>query len=224
LRRAASGTLGAAEGQLQRLVGLGRAVGQASAASLLSIRSEVVASVAEAQAVVQQIRSSGATSASAITLRAANDNARREVESFVGDYYGRRIFDPYLRFSSPEEEEAFRKREAERQAAIRKAEADGTPTGTLRALNLSIDQLDDAGRHGATESPDFARRRERLVRGRDDLERARTADPLAALSADGKLAPETLAAFQSNVTGGDDLSTGHGVSLDAREGIVRGQG
>jgi hypothetical protein len=66
---------------------------------------------------------------------------------------------PYLQFSSAEEEEAYRKREAERDEARKRALAMNTPEATARAAKLVLEQIDDAGQHGANRSPEFAKLR-----------------------------------------------------------------
>lgn len=91
-----------------------------------------------------------------MALHQAVDQARRVTGDFVHDFYERRIFDPYLSFASPEEEQAYRDREEARQRAIEAARALGTPEGDLLALRLGREQLEDAARYGADESPAYA--------------------------------------------------------------------
>lgn len=125
---------------------------------LVSIRAEVAAFVAAAQVIANQAVASAATTQTAeAALHLASEAARREVTSFVQDFYEKKIFDPFLRFASPEDEDAYRKREADRERAIKEALALGTPEGNLRAANLSMAQLRDAGAHGADKSPEYAR-------------------------------------------------------------------
>lgn len=124
---------------------------------LASIRAEVAAFVAAAQVIANQAVASAATTQTAeAALHLANEAARREVTSFVEDFYEKRIFDPFLRFASAEDEAAYREREEERKREIKEALALGTPEGTLKANLLSRDQLLDAGAHGADRSPDYA--------------------------------------------------------------------
>lgn len=126
--------------------------------SLVSIRAEVAAFVAAAQVVANQAVASAATAQTAeAALHLASEAARREVTSFVEDFYEKKIFDPYLRFASAEDEEAYRKREAERERAIKEALALGTPEGALRALELSKEQMLDAKAHGAGDSQEYNR-------------------------------------------------------------------
>lgn len=137
------------------------------------MRGEVAASVAASQTIVQQAQQGTGASASAqAVLQQASANSYQAVSDFERDYYGRRIFDRYLSFKSPEDEEAYRRREAERQEAIDRARAEGTPEGNLRANELAIAQLQDAGAHGADRSPDFRPTMDRLQRSHTALKQA----------------------------------------------------
>jgi hypothetical protein len=165
--------LSQATDQLTSLSRLQKRIGGCDIASLTAIRSEVAASVAATQALVQTAAAQGSSPQSAqAELYAASANAERSVRDFEKDFYERRIFDPYLKFASKEDEEAYRQREAERQQAIEKAREEHTPQGELRAVNLSIDQLNDAGAHGADRSPDYQRERDRLTKVHDQLSHA----------------------------------------------------
>ena len=113
-------------------------------------------------------------------LRAASDTAHQTVADFSRDFYERKIFDPYLKFTSTEDEEAYRRREQERQRAIEKAQAENTPAGTLRANTLAIDQLHDAGAHGADRSPEYEPRMDKLLASRDALKNAIAEDRIVA--------------------------------------------
>ncbi len=167
--------LALAETQLQGLTALQNRVAQAHGSGLTSIRNEVVAVAAAAQMAAQQARAASASSGG-LTVQMAADAARRAVQSFMDDYYEKKIFDPYLRFASAEDEDAYRRREAERREAIEKALAEGTPEGLLRANRLAEEQLRDAGAHGADQSPDYAPMFDRIRGTRTDLETAIAAD------------------------------------------------
>lgn len=172
-----------AQNQLSRLGGLSHRIEHASGVNLAAIRAEVTASIGAAQAVAQQARTVAASGTAAeAALHEASAEARRVTGDFVRDFYERKIFDPYLRFGSPEEEQAYRERESAREKAIEEARARGTPQGDLKAAELALAQLDDAGAHGADESPDFARYRQRV---------AATIPPLR--SAIGQQAPQVAA-------------------------------
>ncbi len=202
----------------------------------MAMTSEVAASVAATQSVVQQAQqgTNGAQAAEA-ALQQASATSHQSVSDFERDFYGRRIFDPYLRFASAEDEEAYRRREAERQQAIDKAMAEGTPEGNLKANKLAIDQLQDAGTHGADRSPEYKRHMDALLKSGDDLTRAiaakhnvteqrpeqsaavdRTADPLASV---GAKSPETKGAVAVLIAAGISKpqpdNVGHGVSTQA---------
>ena len=140
---------------------------------LSAIRAEVAASVAATQALVQQTQSGSSLVLSAqAALVAASEAARRTTTDFMHDYYDRHLFDRYLKFASTEDEEEYRRREQERKAAIEKAQAEHTPQGDLRANKLAIEQLKDAGAHGADQSPDYKPELDRLKGSQTSLERA----------------------------------------------------
>jgi hypothetical protein len=102
-------------------------------------------------------------------LGQASDAAHRIVTDFVRDFYDRREFDAYLRFASTEDEDAYRRREAERRAVIEKALAENTPEANLRANKLAIEQMNDASAHGADRSPDFKPKLDGLYSTQDAL-------------------------------------------------------
>ena len=80
---------------------------------------------------------------------------RQETQSVEADMYDRKIFDPYLRFSSPQDEAEYRQREAENKKYIDAQLAKRTPEGDLNASGGAIDGMLDAHAHGAGNSPDF---------------------------------------------------------------------
>ncbi|MBP8231273.1 MAG: hypothetical protein KAY22_03120 [Rhizorhabdus sp.] len=208
-----------AEAQLQVLAGLQRRVDQARGADLVSIRGEVLAISAAAQLAAQQARSSSAMSAAA-SIQDASERARKTVLGLVDDYYEKKVLDPYLRFSSPEDEAEYRKREAERQAAIQKALAEGTPQGNLRAAQLMEDQLRDAGAHGADQSPDYLPMFERVRSVEEGLGTALAAQPDTAISVSRD--PLDAIAPATKVIVGETEQGGHGLSVgSANETPVR---
>ena len=153
-----------AQNQLSRLGGLGQTIEYARGVSLASIRAEVTAVVAATLATVQQARAAAAGGQAAeLALHEAQAEAHRTTCDFLRDFYERRIFDKHLHFASPEDERAYREREEAYQRAIQAARAEGTPEGDLRAAELALAQLDDAGEHGAKDSPEFARHRDRIA-------------------------------------------------------------
>lgn len=188
-----------------------------------------MAFVAATQAFVQHARTAVVSGQAAeLALHAASTAARREVTSFVDDFYEKKIFDPYLQFASKEEEEAYRKREAERREAIEKALAKGTPEGDLLANRLAIDQLKDAGAHGADQSADYAPMLAGL-RGTEAKLAAQAgkspaagtvaeagptaADPIDRIQAPVMIDPAVLAEIRATgVIVADQQGSGHGVS------------
>jgi len=142
------------------------------------MQAEVLAVIASAQQTAQQGRTATANAQMAeVALHSAQAQARRVTDDILHDFYERKIFDPYLTFSSPEEERAYREREEARQRAIEAARAQGTPQGDLLAVRLSQEQLEDAARFGADRSPEFAPAYRAVVGAGDDLERALAVSP-----------------------------------------------
>ena len=129
-----------------------------------TLRSGGSPSVIDFSAIARLIQASEATIAAANTaetakgpLNPADASAatRQEAQTLSHDLFERRIFAPYLHFSSAEDEAEYRAREAERQRAIAAALARQTPEGNLNAGGLTVGQMLDAHTHGAGASPDF---------------------------------------------------------------------
>lgn len=93
-----------------------------------------------------------------VALHEASAAAHREVSDLAHDFYDKKIFDPYLKFASAEDEEAYRRQEDERQRYIKEQLAKGTPEGNLNAADAMLDQMKDAKAHGADASPEFQSR------------------------------------------------------------------
>lgn len=203
-----------AEAQLRGLALLQKRVDSASPASLAAIRAEVAASVAATQSFVQQMQGAGsAVTAEKAALQQASEAARGSVTDFMHSYYDEHKLDRYLQFASVQDEEEYRKREEERKRAIEKAQAEHTPDGDLRAVELSIEQLKDAGAHGADKSKDYQPTLDGLNKSADNLQaevdkqrelrpapntskNASGSDPSAALKAAGvSLADDNAAAL-----------------------------
>lgn len=231
LRRAASAggdasTLGIAEAQRDGLARLQRRIDNARPSELASIRAEVAAIVTAAQFVAQQTRSAtNSAEAAHQALHAASTAARHAVTSFMEDYFDKKVFDPYLRFTSPEDEEAYRKREADREKAIKDALALGTPEGNLRAAQLSKEQLVDAGAHGADRSPDFRPMLDNLDAAASKLETAIDASKpsevdLALGAEPTPVVTDPLAAAARLLASGvavSDGNTGHGLTTGVQQ-------
>ena len=230
-----STALSQALAQLGGLAGLERQIAHAGAKDLASIRNEVTAYVAATQSFLQQSSQAGGKDAGAQSLHAASAAARQAVADFSQAYYEQRIFDPYLKFASVEDEEAYRRREAERQHAIEKATAEKTPQGDLRANNLAIDQLKDAGAHGADRSPDFQTHLDKLQSAKEGLtaaiqkqpkepELSAGIDPLDAAKP-AEVSPELLASIRSSgVSLGEQDAEGHGLNQNLSKGDARVRG
>jgi hypothetical protein len=156
-----------AESQLRGLSTLQQRISVATASGLSAIRGEVTATVAATQVLVQQAQAGAASQSAQVALTQANEAARSSVKDFMHDYYDQKKFDRYLQFASTEDEQEYRKRETERRREIEKAQAEHTPEGTLRANQLSIDQLKAAGAHGANRSPEYQPMLDGLEKTRD---------------------------------------------------------
>ncbi|HEY1612082.1 MAG TPA: hypothetical protein VGF97_00135 [Rhizomicrobium sp.] len=201
--------------------------------SVTALRAAVVSAVADTRTYTSGLGAAmssaqAAATAQVIALAQSSEAARATTASFMDDYYHRRIFDPYLKFTSTEDEDTYRSREAERQRLIEKAQAENTPEGTLRATRLSIEQLKDAGAHGADKSPDFRPTMRALKQAESDLgsklpsagNDKEAGDRLSVLSAGGQdtsaaqLAPDAIAALRkAGVVTADQKAEGHGVSF-----------
>ncbi len=226
------------QGQLLALQNLQRRISQAGSANLLSMRAEVMAAVVASQTVGQQIASVATAAASGETaLHIAAATAHREVSDLARDFYGRKIFEPYLRFSSPEDEEAYRQREAEWERYIKQQQALGTPQGELNAANAMIAQMDDAGAHGADKAPGFREGRDRAAKVRDELaaqlgqpiaqsvvpaKSSASADPLDSVPATPPASSDAARVLlAAGIVAGDDSNQGHGVAEAKARSTVR---
>lgn len=123
---------------------------------LAAIAALIGASEAAATNALQTIAAETARTAQEVVTTSAA--TRREVETLSHDLYGRRIFDPFLRFTSEDEEAEYRAREEQRQRAILAQLAHHTPQGDLMAGGIAAGQLLDAHAHGAGASPEFQTR------------------------------------------------------------------
>lgn len=140
-----------------------------SSASPASLRNEIAGAIAAATSLGQQARAAGDPRVG-LELATAQARTRASVAEMSRDIYERRIFDPYLRFASEDDEAAYRRREEESRRAIERALAENTPEGDLRAARIMRDQLRDAAAHGADASPEFQRLNNRNAEDIDRLE------------------------------------------------------
>jgi len=160
-----------------------------------------------------------------VALEQASQASRATTAAFMHDYYERKMFEPYLRFASLNDEEEYRRREDERRRAIEKALAEHTPEGNLRANQLAIEQLKDAGAHGADKSPQYQPTLKSLTGAGNAL-----ASQIAAAKGEGQSSdvaaeptdkanpssqvPEDVIARlrAAKASAADDLAKGHGLS------------
>jgi hypothetical protein len=225
--------------QLASLVNLMRQVQTATPAGIASMRGDIAACVAAATKIAQQAQTaaSGASQVGgSLSLAAAREASRAAVASFADDYYEKKLFDPYLRFSSPEDEQKYRRKEAERKDEIERARALQTPEGDLLANKLSTEQLKDAGAHGATASPDFQGLAVKLAGSEKALSAelkkpspqpshqaqvaSKLIDPLDAIKPSLDASREQIAKLKSAGVLLSDAGTGHGVTVnDTRQGV-----
>ena len=220
-----------AQNQLAHLSRLAQRIDHANGQALTELRAEVTAIVAATQSTAQQARSAAVSGEAAeVALHAAQAEARRVTGDFLHDYYERKIFDPYLRFASPEDERAYRDREEARLRAIEEARALGTPQGELQALRLAQEQLRDAGRYGAADSPDYQPMLDRIDGAIKPLEQAIAVEPRARQEAEAAftsteaalVSPELIATLRATgAVVADPHQTGHGVSTTSpREALT----
>lgn len=202
---------------------------------MIVIGAQIASVVATASATARQAEQATSNGAGgAVSLATASQAARQAVTDFENEYH--RKLDPYLHFASPEDEERYRREEAERKAEIEKAMALHTPQGDLRANKLALDQLNDAGVHGATASPDFETMRQRLQASQTTLSAAITsADPARAQAAPDAgtrdiaddvspsvSVPSSVLAALRSVKPADPSTEGHGVSTSKPSGVAVG--
>ncbi len=224
MRRAGmdAGLIAAGEKQLLALDALQRqfAEGRISPGAL---REAIAASKAFSTSLVQQGRVEVAAREIEMTaLQAASAEVRQASEDFLHDYYEKRVFDPYLHFASADDERDYRERETARQRAIHAALAEDTPDGNQRAAQVGQDQLEDAGRHGASDSPDYAGWMDRFNGVKTTFEATKPqrqkaadipSDPLDDISADKGVDPNIVKTLQlAGVVPTDASISGHGVS------------
>ena len=197
------------------------------------VRAEIAACVATASSVARLAEAVTATSSGVPAgVSAASQAARSAVAAFERDMFDKKIFDPYLRFSSTEDEEAYRRREEERHKAIEEALKKDTPQGNLEANRLAIDQLEDAGAHGADKSPDYAQSYRQLKASEANLSAAVANEPTKATAQGSKpaadpldtIAPSTVdpaivaSLKAAGVVVADQTQQGHGVTQPASPG------
>jgi hypothetical protein len=238
-RGADGAAIAQARAQLTVLARLQRRVADASPVGLASMRGEVTATVAATQAITLQGAPSGAQPyrTAQVALERASAAARLTTTNFVHAFYDEHEFDKYLRFASTEDEQEYRRREDERKQAIQKALDEHTPEGNLRAANLSLEQLHEAGAHGANRSPEYAKwdkdlteKRDTLARGIDNQKAVENTsktpppDPLSLVQPNVNASPEALAALRAaGVVMPEQDAQGHGVTFAAASSTAIGR-
>jgi hypothetical protein len=149
------------------------------AADLMALQSAV--SSADLSALVDDASTPGGSRRSIAEIAAASAATRQEVQDLSRDVFDRHIFEPYLRFSSADDEAGFRARTAATQNYV-KAQLDrGTAEGNLNAGGGMMDYMLNAHAHGAGKSPEFMPHWNRLA---EDTERQRGAMHAAGQSTD----------------------------------------
>ncbi len=210
------------------------------AKDVTALRASIASAVADIHAYTSDARNAAAGTlqggtARAMTLQQASEAARNTTTDFVHEFYDRHEFDKYLKFASADDQEEYRQREAERRKAIEDALAKHTPQGDLGAANLTLEQLKDAGAHGATSSPAYNGWVEKVTKARDDLAskiaekapgQARTTpsatDALDTVKPTAAVSPDLIAALRSTgVVVADQNASGHGVNAAGGQPAVR---
>jgi hypothetical protein len=220
-------TLAQMAAQLARLSALQKQIGSADPKDLPTIQSQIAAAVAVAQSVAQQSQSAVTAAKSAqASLAEASEASRKVTNDFVHDFYDKHEFDKYLKFTSANDEEDYREREAQRHKAIELALAKHTPEATLEANRLALEQLKDAGAHGADRSPEYQRRINQLsasatalggaIENNSTKTQQATANVFDSATPGKTVPPELVASLRdAGVTVPDQSATGHGVALKA---------
>lgn len=160
------------------LTALQKGVALAPVGSLAAMRPKIAASIAATAAIVEHARASTAAHGvkEAAQLAAASAAARSQVTALQSDLFERRIFDPFLRFATADDEAAYRRREADAQRYISAQLAEGTPEGDLNASGALVSRMLDAHSHGAGASHEFQARWSRLVASTETLRDAMRRD------------------------------------------------
>jgi hypothetical protein len=203
--------------RLATLASLRQALSTAAPADIPTLRGEISATVAASLAAVQQLQNGPSNSASA--AEAQRGQAVAAVQHAVSDYFDRRVLDPYLHFTSAEDEEAFRRRERARQEAIERELAKGTVDGQRNAARIMQDQILDAGAFGADHSPEYSGMLDNVTNARADLDKLAGPQPQGSTKASadtskpkGNELDDAMAAFRAAgiETSSTDLE-GHGL-------------
>lgn len=206
-----------------------------------ALRAEVTSAVASTLAYTSDIRAASTgpaanRAAAEAALHQASEEAHRTVTDFMHDFYDRRIFDPYLKFASEKDKEDYSRNREERKEQMEKALAEHTPEGDLRANRLAIEQMKDAGIHGADRSSEYQStldnlkaKSSRLSRELNrqpasDMQAPAKTDPLDAVKAAAESSPDLIASLRTTgIAVADQNGDGHGVTA-ASSGHAAGRG
>lgn len=145
----------ACKAQLRDIVALKQGVANASPAALTALSSQIAAVAASAASSAQSAVAQGSSGGAQMSQLLTAQGASRQAVNAAMD--GMKDLDPYLKFTSAEDERAYRERERERRAAIEREQSKGTPEGELAASQLALAQMNDAKDHGAGDSLEFQR-------------------------------------------------------------------
>ncbi len=213
--------------QLLNLSAVRQQVGNATETALQQMRAEVSATVAAAQAAADAV-AGGAEAGASTPLAVASAKARQTAQSFVTEFYDKKVFDQWLEFNSDEDRKAYEEREKERQREIQEALAAKTDAGNARALQIEREQLNDAADHGAKRSPQYQEYSDNLDAAGAELKAAMgVGKPTAKLNAAIEAGADDMATSkdvhgeaakvlkQAGVVVADQSQTGHGVTVDA---------
>jgi hypothetical protein len=151
-----SGAIGALSQALQ-------SPGSALRPADLSALEAVVHSTETTSLLTEAAAQTGATAAQIAAVAAASAATRAETQTLAADVFDRHVFDPYLHFTSREDEAEFREREDEARKYVAAQLARHTPEGDLNAGGGMLGTMLDAHAHGAGDSPDFMPRWNALV-------------------------------------------------------------
>ena len=212
-----SAALAPLRSQLTGLIGLRQSIATASGQTLAQLRAQVAATADAATASAQQAQSSANSGANGPTMTA--QRARQAIAEVGHKLFDEQALDPYLQFSSPEDEAAYRKREEERRAAYEREMEKHTTAGDRRAAEIVNMQLADAKAHGAERSPQFGAMER-------DMQQATTVlmhpDNQAGVAAAARRSPTKAYDSQEEGELGDVLATlkAHGVSTDAKVAVA----
>ena len=182
--------------QMSGLAELRQQIAARNGAALAGLRGDVNAAASASSGAVQQARvaSASAASAGAATLAEAAAKSRAQVSEIMR---GMKDFDPHLQFTSRDDEDAYRRREAERRAYVAQQHTRNTPEGDLNASAAAIGQMVDAKAHGAGDSPEFAKRWDELVASTERLREAAKANGVSTEAFDRHLREDLRRILQS---------------------------